>query len=293
MNDPWGFTGPEFLGLYAAGFAVAVLLGLAVRRAARSFYPATDTASVPDVYSIARVVGGPRQVVSTAVCALVQGGHLRTSQDGTLTYSGRVPGEPVQRAVLETARSQGITTAARMHEAALRLPEIRRAGGGARRLGLLPGRTRRLAGRSAGLPMLVLIGVGVARMVNGARLGRPVGWLVLFLLVSLVVAVVFLCTPPRITPAGWSAVRDSGRSGHPVRWGPTGDGPKVPVAVLAAATTGWINISDPATGSSLFGSGFFSRSSSSSSSSSSGGGSSCGGGGGCGSGCGGGGGCGG
>ncbi|MFF1488688.1 TIGR04222 domain-containing membrane protein [Streptomyces sp. NPDC058319] len=287
MNAPWGFTGPEFLGLYAAGFVVAVLLGVAVRQAARRFYPVTDTDSVPDVYTIARVVGGQRQVVSTAVRALVLSGHLRMAQDGTLTYSGSVPDEPVQRAVLEAARSQEITKAALMHEAALRLPEIRRAGGGARRLGLLPGRTRRLAGRSAGLPMLVLIGVGAARLVNGARLGRPVGWLVLFLLVSLVVAAIFVCTPPRITPAGWYAVRNAGRSGYPVRWGPGGDGPQVPVGVLSVATAGWINLPDPTPRSSLFGSGFFSRSSSSSSSSSSGGG-------GCGSGCGsGGGGCGG
>ncbi|MFG3547810.1 hypothetical protein [Streptomyces sp. NPDC047725] len=53
MNAPWGFTGPEFLGLYAAGFAVAVLLGVAVRQAARRFSPATDTSFIPDVYTIA------------------------------------------------------------------------------------------------------------------------------------------------------------------------------------------------------------------------------------------------
>ncbi|MGW3462947.1 TIGR04222 domain-containing membrane protein [Streptomyces olivaceoviridis] len=284
MTPPWGFTGPEFLGLYAAGFAVAVLLGVAVRQAARRFYPATDTSFIPDVYTIAWVVGGARQVVSTAIYALIRGGHLRTARDGTLTFCGSVPDEPVQRAVLEAARTREATNTTLVHEAARRLPEIRRAGDAARGLGLLPSRTRRLAGRLAGLPMLALFGVGVARVVNGVRLGRPVGFLVAFLLVSLVVAAVFVCTPPRITPAGWYAVRHAGRSGYPVSWGPAGDGPTVSAPVLAVATAGWITIPDPTLRSSLFSSG-----SSSSSSSSSGGG--CGGG--CGGGGGGGGGCGG
>lgn len=283
MNAPWGFTGPEFLGLYAAGFAVAVLLGVAVRRAARSFYPATDTGVIPDVYTIAWVVGGARQVVNTAVYALIRGGHLRAARDGTLTFCGSIPDEPVQRAVLEAARTREITNTTLVQEAARRLPEIHRAGDAARRLGLLPSRKRRLAGRLAGLPTLVLIGVGIARVVNGVRLGRPVGWLVTFLLVSLVVAAVFVCTPPRITPAGWYAVRNSGRPSYPVPWGPAGDGPEVLPAVLAVATTGWINIPDPTLRVSLFRSGFSSSSSSSPSGGGSGGcGSSCGGGGGCG-----------
>ncbi|MEW2297249.1 TIGR04222 domain-containing membrane protein [Streptomyces sp. NPDC006743] len=278
MNAPWGFTGPQFLGLYAAGFAVAVLLGVAVRRAVRRFSSATDTSFVPDVYTIAWIVGGARQVVSTAIFALVQRGHLRRAQDGTLIFCNSVPDEPVQRAVLEAARTREATTATLVHEAAGQLPEIRRVGDAARRLGLLPSRTRRLAGRLAGLPMLVLIGVGIARVVNGVHLGRPVGWLVTFLLVSLVVAAVFVCTPPRITPAGWYAVRNSGGSRRPVPWGPAADGPKVPASVVAIAMTGWINLPDPTLRSSLF-SGFSSSSSSSSSSSGGGwGGSSCGGG---------------
>ncbi|CAM5497109.1 MULTISPECIES: TIGR04222 domain-containing membrane protein [Streptomyces] len=264
MTPPWGFTGPEFLGLYAAGFAVAVLLGLAVRQAARRFYPAADTGFMPDVYTIAWVVGGARQVVSTALYALIQDGHLRTARDGTLTFCGSVPDEPMQRAVLEAARARESTNTTLVHEAARRLPEIRRAGGTARGLGLPPSRIRRLAGRMAGLPMLVLFGVGVARVVNGVRLGRPVGWLVTFLLVSLVVAAVFVCTPPRITPAGWYAVRNAGRSGYPVPWGPAGDGPTVSAPVLTVATAGWITISDPTLRSSLFSSGSSSSSSSSS-----------------------------
>ncbi|WP_037851430.1 TIGR04222 domain-containing membrane protein [Streptomyces sp. NRRL S-340] len=279
MDAPWGFTGPEFLGVYAAGFVVAVLLGVAVRKAARRFRPATETALAPDVYTIAWIVGGARQMANTAVFALIQRGHLRRALDGTLTFCGGLPDEPVQRAVLEAARTQGATSTPLVHEAARQLPEIRRAGEAARRLGLLPSRRRRLAGRLAGLPMLVLTGVGIARVVNGVRLGRPVGWLVMFLLVSLVVAAVFVCTPPRITPAGWYAVRNSGRSSHPVHWGPAGDGPKVPASIVAVAMAGWINIPDPTLGSSLF-SGFSSSSSSSSSSSGGGwGGSSCGGGG--------------
>ncbi|GAB1332242.1 TIGR04222 domain-containing membrane protein [Streptomyces sennicomposti] len=276
MNAPWGFTGPEFLGLYAAGFAVAVLLGVAVRQAARRFHAATDTSFVPDVYTIAWIVGGARQVVSTTLFALVQRGHLRTAQDGTLTFCGGVPDEPVQRAVLEAARAREATTTTLVHEAARRLPEIRRVGDAARRLGLLPSRRRRLAGRLAGLPMLALIGVGTARVVNGVHLGRPVGWLVTFLLVSLGVAAVFVFTPPRITPAGWYAVRNSGRSSHPVPWGPAGDGPKVPASILAVAMTGWIYLPDPTLRSSLFSG--FSSSSSSSSSGGGWGGSSCGGG---------------
>ncbi|MFJ8794547.1 TIGR04222 domain-containing membrane protein [Streptomyces sp. NPDC102462] len=262
--------------MYAAGFAVAVLLGVAVRQAARPFYPATDTSVIPDVYTIAWVVGGAHQVVSTALYALIRAGHLRTARDGTLTFCGSVPDEPVQRAVLEAARTREATNTTLVQEAARRLPEIRRAGDAARKLGLLPSRKRRLAGRLSGLPMLVLVGVGIARMVNGVHLGRPVRVLVAFLLVSLVVAAVFVCTPPRITPAGWYAVLNAGRSSYPVLWGPAGDGPKVSAPVVAVATAGWITIPDPTLRSSLFSSG----SSSSSSSGGGCGGGSCGGGGG-------------
>ncbi|MGW3495741.1 TIGR04222 domain-containing membrane protein [Streptomyces sp. NPDC001020] len=275
MNAPWGFTGPQFLGLYAAGFAVAVLLGVAVRRATRSFYPAHDTGFMPDVYTLAWVVGGARQVVNTAVYALDRGGHLSSARDGTLTFHGSVPDEPVQRAVLEAGRTPETSNMVLMHQAARRLPEVLRAGDAARKLGLLPSWKRRLAGRLAGLPMLVLIGVGIARVVNGVRLGRPVGWLVTFLLISVVVAAIFVCTPPRITPAGWYAIRHSGRSGYPVYWGPAGDGLKVSALVLSVATAGWIALPDPTVRYSL--SDFFS--SSSSGSSSSGGSGGCGGGG--------------
>ncbi|WP_433893855.1 TIGR04222 domain-containing membrane protein [Streptomyces sp. CA-111067] len=301
MNQPWGLSGPEFLGLYACAFVLAAAAPAIVRTVRRGGRP--DGPGTADVYTLAVVGGGDPRVVDTAVHALIEDGRLRASRDHKLTVCGGPPEEPVQRAVLDELHRAGpvnLTEARRLGRYTDPVQHIART---AVTRGLLVGpEERRRTAVSAIVPALVVVAVGIARLVNGVRLGRPVGLLVAALIVSAVAVVLLAAGTPRLTPAG-EALLDrarhqdgpdprafgsygwydphGGRPGH----GASGlTAAVVPAAVLSVAALGATGVADADLRAALYGA---------MGGGSGGGGSSCGsgggdgGGGGCGGGCGG------
>src|SRR5438105_4542054 len=114
MSDPWGISGPAFLWIYG-GLMVGVwlvvrpLLTWAARRSAShgGQYPG----STPTVYQLAYLAGGPHRAIDTAIAALVERGGLRVSSARTVTATGAMPADPLERAVGDAAnRPQGRTT---------------------------------------------------------------------------------------------------------------------------------------------------------------------------------------
>jgi uncharacterized protein (TIGR04222 family) len=109
VNQPWGLSGPQFLGLYIVALALSVLLVMAVRAVVRNAAVSDDDRAA-DRYTVAVLSGGTQRVVDTAVQALIEGRQLRADRDHSITVCGtRAPDEPVQRAVLASLGWLGST----------------------------------------------------------------------------------------------------------------------------------------------------------------------------------------
>ncbi|UWE10926.1 TIGR04222 domain-containing membrane protein [Actinacidiphila bryophytorum] len=300
MSQPWGMSGPEFLGVYAAAFAVAGIAAALLKagfRKRRDTDPASGTGPA-DVYTLAVVGGGTARVVDTAVQALVETGRLRAGRDHRISPAGApVAHEPVQQAVLGCFDSPaGITLSTARTRAAASGP-VQQVAQDAVRRGLLFGAGHRKAALTSALPLAAVFCVGVARLVNGVHLGRPVGLLVMALLFSGGITVAVAVHAPRRTLAGDRLLERArqGRVPDPRLFGsygiasyaPSGgDDMLVPAAVLGVAVLGAAGVADPDLRQALYGGMSGSGSGSTDSGSGDSGGGGCGGGG-CGGGCGG------
>lgn len=192
MGEPWGLSGPQFTGLYAAGYVVAVVLvfvvqGVLARAGSRDANPPVHL----DTYQAAYLAGGPGRVADTAVAALALRGSLHIARNGLLTMAGGATAHgPVETAALAACVPSG-----RISRVRLRLrqePSVTVLGEELRAWGLL------LHGRRAVLWRLVLLlpvavwVTGAVRAVNGANLNRPIGNLLILLVISGIATFVLL-----------------------------------------------------------------------------------------------------
>jgi uncharacterized protein (TIGR04222 family) len=203
----WGISGPQFLLLYVALLAVTVL---AVVVARRRVLAVPDGAAVParlDRYEAAYLNGGCKLVATTAVSSLLRAGHLagpaRRRQPFRLVARTAPPAgaHPVEWATYQllTARPHprwalGVALCREPAMAALR-----------RRLrlgGLAPTSEQRARYRATGLWFLPLLALEVARVAAGTANGRPVGFLVALLVVTVVAAAVLSLRVPQATELG-------------------------------------------------------------------------------------------
>lgn len=181
----WGLTGPEFLELYwlALGVVtlVAIIAALWVRRPRGSSTPIGGLGP----YEVAMLAGGPTRVMHTALAGLVSRGAVHVSRSGRLT---QVPHAQA------TDHYESEVLAELRHGDRLRGDHRFRQSPVARDLArrmteagyLKPTKTT----VSAVVTLLyVAVGlVGVARLVTGLVDDRPVGWLALSLVATLVIA---------------------------------------------------------------------------------------------------------
>jgi uncharacterized protein (TIGR04222 family) len=204
----WGISGPQFLLLYLVLFAVTVLGVVLARRRAL----ASDGAAVParlDPYEAAELNGGDDLVVITAASNLLRGGSLvsagrRRGQPARLD-TGPAPGpaaHPVEWAVYQEVAARPNR---RLKDLRGRLEQGSALAALRERLrlrGLAPTPEQRARCRAAALWFLPLLALGAARVVAGSANGRPVGFLVVFLLVTVVVAAGLAGRVP--TPPSWA-----------------------------------------------------------------------------------------
>ncbi len=255
MDEPWGLTGPQFLGVYAGALLISLVLAQAVRVLLRRG-PARKSGRM-DVYTLAAVTGGARRVADTAVHALIESGHLRVGRNHTITVCDGDPGEAVQREVLACLSPLRNTTMDAVRKIAVARDPVRRIVAGAVEQGLLLDPRRRRSAALAVLLPLAVFAVGIARLVDGIRLGRPVGLLVLFLILTVPVIVVLAIRTPRRTWAGRKVVNEAERrdgSGRRDYAALDSNGARVPSVVLGVATLGIAGVSDAALRSALYGS---------------------------------------
>lgn len=209
MDEPWGLTGPEFMQLYwiAVAFAVVVVIVAKVRSRSVAQPQPGDRGDLSP-YDLALLAAGPTRVEHTALAGLLAGGAVRVSRGGKIsrTVGGPGPADPVQEFVYARFRKAGKLGPLGFANSPLGRQMIDTLD----QRGFITSMHRAARLRRVHWLFLVIIGVGLARLVNGLQLERPVEDLTFALVVTLVIWIVcrlILGTAKsRITPRGREAL---------------------------------------------------------------------------------------
>lgn len=186
MGQPWGLTGPEFIGLYIGAYVMSLILvfgviGPILRRRLGSRGMGEDVRL--DAYHVAYLAKGPLRVASTAIVALAERGDVLVSRNGTFTsVADATVSNPIESAVYEDLAATGTRAGAlavigRLPVVGAIRDELARRGLLLEGRRLLPYRLRLL------LPIAVWI-TGLVRAINGGLAHRPIGILVTLLVFS-------------------------------------------------------------------------------------------------------------
>jgi uncharacterized protein (TIGR04222 family) len=186
--DTWGIPGPAFIAYYAGAIVLLVILSTVHRRRLLAGNP--DAVAALEPQQIAYLSGRDRLAVYTSLGGLRAADAIGTGDDRTLRPTGPLPagGTALDTAVYNAAgrripakdvvSDQWVVAALADLSADL---ESR---------GLATTRSQRLRARLWVLPGLALIAVGLARWAAGSANGKPVGYLILAVLVACVVTIV-------------------------------------------------------------------------------------------------------
>jgi uncharacterized protein (TIGR04222 family) len=205
--DTWGISGPQFLLLHVVLLAVTVA-GVVVAR--RQVLAPPDGAVVPaglDRYEAAYLNGGCELAATTAVSVLLRDGHLaspgrrrrRRLAAGTAPPAGA---HPVEWAVYQLIAGRPDHPRWALGVELCRSSAMAAVAERLRRGGLALTGEQRSRYRATGLWFLPLLAVGVARVVAGTANGRPVGFLIVLLVVTVVLALALCLRVPYATELG-------------------------------------------------------------------------------------------
>ncbi|MGX7827059.1 TIGR04222 domain-containing membrane protein [Actinokineospora sp. 24-640] len=180
----WGLTGPEFLELYWLALGVATLLAMVA--ALWAHRPRSGRLGGLGPYEVAMLAGGPTRVMHTALAGLVSRGAVHVSRSGQIT---QVPharaADHYESAVLAELRHGD-----RVHDS-YRFQQSPVARDLARRMVEAGYLKSPQGGAASALVKLIFVGIGLvgaARLVTGLMNDRPIGWLALSLVATLVIA---------------------------------------------------------------------------------------------------------
>lgn len=203
-------NGPAFLTFYAV-----VLLGLtfwSVLRARKALDRHQDTRYFPeltDPYSLAYLSAGAGRVAQLVVVRLLELGEIEWIADGDQPRIARKSSKPnpqlveFERWMLQIAGSQG-SRGIPLQEAYQKiLPYTRAFEVKLAALGLRPTeRERAKASAAAAIPLFILLGLGILKIVVGISRDKPVGFLVLFLVITFVILLFVSRATGRLTTKG-------------------------------------------------------------------------------------------
>ena len=191
MGQPWGLSGPEFIGVYIAGLAAVICIPMVFRQVIRGApsRPARDL----DPYEVAYLAGGPSRVAQLVVTEQIGCGALRVDSSGRVTTANWAGRTGPYAAALD-----------RISPAYMRLPDgltssrvcsllssdysISALRDRLRDENLIISASRLTALRWVTVvPVLALLSTGVLRLILGVHSHRPVGILVFLLFASALV----------------------------------------------------------------------------------------------------------
>ncbi|MFY1699507.1 MULTISPECIES: TIGR04222 domain-containing membrane protein [unclassified Solwaraspora] len=209
-GDTWGIPGPTFLALF--GFAAAILL--VVNVAYRLLALAGREQTRPDELTgteVAYLAGGVARAVQAALGALRTAGAIDVAAGGRLSAPGPLPAgaddltATVHRCAREQRRVRDLPDNIWVRQSLDRLHD---------RLtdrDLLVPPARRTTARWLGAAMLALTGVGVLRLIAGMSTGRPIGYLMLLLALTVPIGLFLTVKVPTVTAAGRRALAELAR----------------------------------------------------------------------------------
>lgn len=201
-GDTWGISSPVFLFIFCMLVMAVFLAATQARRAIADeplARPGVDPQARP--YDIAYLNGGRELAVCAALGAMHQAGTV-TPHQGQVRAGGRLaPGaDALERAIHFTAAVPMTRTRLQHHRTvATALDTIQ-----ARLIasGLLLGEPGRRRYRAVGWWMAAVVAVGLVRLLAGIAAAKPVGVLLVALLVAAAIALVHLTQAPRRSRAG-------------------------------------------------------------------------------------------
>lgn len=209
MDEPWGLTGPEFMQLYWIAVWLAVVAVIVAKVRSRSVaQPQPGDRGDLSPYDLALLAAGPTRVEHTALAGLLSGGAVRVSRSGIVTRAAGGPGpaDPVQDYVYAGYRTPGKLRPLGFANSSLGRQMIDTLA----QRGFITSMHRAARLRRVHWLFLVIIGVGLARVVNGLRLERPVEDLTFAMAITLVIWIVCRlilgAARSRITPRGREAL---------------------------------------------------------------------------------------
>ena len=210
-------SGPQFVWLYIGLLGVALVVAAILRQALRTPSGDPGDVSLDDPYEVAYLVGGGRTAVDVAIVTLVGRNAISITPTRRFAMAGpqAAGADPLERAILAAiaarasgrlARWQGVSAGALRGACRPELSQLRER---LAWLGLVmtPGQQA----QSRILPALVLVAlgaVGLVRLINGAMVNHPIGYLTILLITTGGIALLFAgLGPPRSRRGDRLAVR--------------------------------------------------------------------------------------
>lgn len=254
--------GGEFLRFYVGAFGLAFIASLAIMRERRGSngrsVPHATEATLGDPYEIAFLAGGPRRMMDALLAALHSHGLVQVGipAKGSATLGARSGADahdasllhPLEQQAWQVLPQDAMAEVRNVRQGLQPLAEGMRDALVARGLMLSPVRFTQSIWLAC-LPLLLMIGLGVSKVLIGLDRGRPVFLLILCLLLSVVVLVLRLQWASRRTAAGnrvWRRLRRQKRANP---WGER-HGPAEPppsLVAMAVALGGAGVLATPAT----------------------------------------------
>lgn len=188
-GQPWGLSGPHFALLMWVALGVAALLMFVVRLVLDRRVASADPGAVlTECHEIALLAGGTGRLTQVVLAELISQERVRIDRRGRLSP---LAGQGLLALENEMFRTVERTRNARAHHVAARVADSyghHRLQLQLERRGLLRTSEQRL--RAAALvlaPVFVVVGVVVARLIEGAAHERPVGQLTAQLILAVVI----------------------------------------------------------------------------------------------------------
>ena len=195
MSQPWGLSGPQFLGVYAAGIGLTIVIPLIFRQVIRRV-PDCEIVRQLDPYEVGYLAGGRRRVAQMIVAEQVDSGALRVDSAGKLSEADRLARTGPHAGSLDRITPAGMPDGLRTSAVCEKLrpdPAIAEIGRGLRADKFIISEERMTALRlvTAALMAALLI-TGILRMIEGVSNHRPVSYLFLLILLSVFVDIFLL-----------------------------------------------------------------------------------------------------
>ena len=211
MGQPWGLSGPQFLGVYAAGIGLTIVIPFIIRQVIRGL-PGHRTRRELDPYEVGYLVGGPRRAAEVVIAEGVDCGALRVDSSGRVTRAYQAAATGPHAGALDRVTLDGLST----HALATKLrsdPSIARIGPDVSADGLVISRgLMRVLRLVSAVLIVALLVAGILRLIEGSHNHRPIGDLTGLFVLSLITSFfVLMSWLARIRRRTWTAPGSASR----------------------------------------------------------------------------------